>query len=117
MFLLKTKSVYETVLSVSVCRIQKLCCVHSAPFMGQHVSSMLGYKCVRLAAGGSDWMVMPLFLCGCVKAPELLTNAPVTHSFPCDSTLDLALFYSISPGPACTLTERISCACSAIEAH
>lgn len=41
---------------------------------------------------------MPLFLCGCVEGPELLTNTPLTHLFPCASTLDLALFYSISHG-------------------
>lgn len=78
-------------------------CVHSASFMGQHVSSMVVYKFVRLTAGGSDWMVMPLFLCGCAKGPELLTNTPVTHGFPCASTLYWPLFYSISHRTSCAL--------------
>lgn len=50
---------------------------------------------------------MPLFLCGCVEGPELLTNAPLSHLFPCGSSLDWT-------GPICTLTQRISCACSAV---
>lgn len=49
-----------------------------------------------MTAGGTDWTVMSVFLCGCVEGPELLTNTPVTHLFPCASTLDLALFCSIS---------------------
>lgn len=41
---------------------------------------------------------MPLFLCGRVEGPELLTNTPFTSHFPCASTLGLALSYSISSG-------------------
>lgn len=46
------------------------------------MSSVFVYRFVGLTAGGTDWTIMPLFMCGCAEGPELLTNTPVACRFP-----------------------------------
>lgn len=95
--LLIIKAPYETITSVSVSCIRYVEIQLDGPLGGCLYSVQWFFTGLwGGTVGGTDWTVTPLFLCGCVEGSELLTNTPVTYLFLCASTLDLALFYSLS---------------------